>query len=89
MASLAAAVRQYCAPRAGAHTLAETVHLGATAIVRLESPLDHGCTPTLIGRAMLALLIVYALAHTRLRDFTRIVPDRSMNEPLLVIRLSG
>lgn len=37
-----------------AHTLAEAVHLSATAIIRLESPLNHGSTPTLLMRETLA-----------------------------------
>ena len=47
LAALATTVGQNGAAGAGAHALAEAVHLGATAIIRLESPLDHGCTPTL------------------------------------------
>lgn len=44
-AALAATRRKDGAAGAGAHALAEAVHLGATAVVRLEGPLAHGCTP--------------------------------------------
>ena len=47
LAALATTTGQDGAASASAHALAESVHLGATAIVRLESPLDHGSTPTL------------------------------------------
>lgn len=44
-AALAATRREDGAAGAGAHALAEAVHLGATAVVRLKGPLAHGCTP--------------------------------------------
>lgn len=44
-AALAAAGGQNGAAGAGRHARAEAVHLVATTVVRLESPLAHGCTP--------------------------------------------
>ena len=44
-AALAAARGENRSTGAGAHALAKAVHLSAVAVVRLEGPLTHGCTP--------------------------------------------
>jgi hypothetical protein len=51
-ATLATASREDRASRTGSHAETETVNLGATAIVRLESSLAHSCISDLIQLCM-------------------------------------
>ena len=71
LATLIATCLEDGATCTGAHALTKAVHLGTTTVVRLESPLDHGSTPTVAGRGSPSRMNCARCAHVTKRLYAK------------------